>query len=100
MDPEAILAFESEDIAETREMVLEHTLPYASPTITLAFNAEEQKVIDEYSTALGNYTKEMLTKFILKQIPISEFDAFVENIKSMHLDEVLAAYESAYARVK
>jgi len=100
MDPEAILAFESEDISETRDMVLEHTMPYANPTITLAFNAEEQKVVDEYQTAITNYAQEMLTKFVLKQTPISEFDAFVENLKSMNLDKLLAAYESAYARVK
>ena len=100
MDPEAINAFESDDIAETRSLVIEHTLPYANPNITLAFNAEEQKVIDEYQTALSNYSQEMLTKFILKQEPISGFDAFVENLKSMHLDELLGAYESAYARVK
>lgn len=100
MDPEAILAFESADIAETRDMVLEHTMPYANPTITLAFNAEEQKVVDEYQTAITTYAQEMLTKFVLKQVPISDFDSFVENLKTMHLDELLAAYESAYARVK
>ena len=101
MDPDAVLAFESDDIAETRDMVLEHTMPYANPTIYLAFNVEEQRVIDEKRTALSNYTKEMLTKFILKQEPISNFDKFVETLKSdFYLDDLLAAYESAYARVK
>ncbi len=101
MDPEAVLAFESNDIAETRDMVLEHTMPYASPTIYLAFNVEEQKVIDEYKTAISNYTKEMLTKFILKQEPLSNFDNFVETLKNdFYLDELLAAHESAYSRIK
>ena len=100
MDPEAVLAFESEDLAETRDMVLEHTMPYANPTITLAFNAEEQKVVDEYQTAITNYAQEMITKFILKQEPLSKYDEFVENLYDMELEKLLAAYESAFARVK
>ena len=101
MDPEAVLAFESGDIAETRDMVIEHTMPYANPTIYLAFNVEEQRIIDEYKTAISNYTKEMITKFILKQEPLSKFDSFVETVKNdFYLEELLAAHESAYDRIK
>lgn len=100
MDPEAVIAFESDDIAETRDMVLECTMPNANPTITLSFNDEEQKVVDEYQTAITTYTEEMLAKFILGQEPLSNFDAFVKTLNEMNLDTLLEAYESAYARVK
>ncbi len=101
MDPDAVAAFESADIAKTRDMVLEHTLPYANPALYLSFNDEEMKVINNYSSALKSYTEEIVTKFILGQEPLSSFDAFVENVNSdFYLDELLAVYESAYARVK
>ncbi|MBQ6846339.1 MAG: hypothetical protein IJO61_04335, partial [Oscillospiraceae bacterium] len=61
---------------------------------------EEQKIIDTYSTGLKSYTEEMLTKFMLGQESLSNFDKFVETLNSMGVDEVLGAYKSAYDRVK
>lgn len=100
MDPEAVLAFESVDIAETRDMVLEHTMPYANPTLWLAFSNEEQKVKDEYETALAMYAQEMVSKFLLGQEPLSKWDEFVSTMKEMGTDKLTEAYESAYSRIK
>ena len=100
MDPEAAVAFESEDIAETREMVLEHTMPYLNPSQWLAFNEEESKVIEEYSTALMMYCQEMISKFLLGQEPLSKWDEFVATANGMGLDKLIEAYTSAYNRVK
>jgi len=101
MDPEAVAAFESNDIAESVDMVLEHTLPYANPTTYLAFTDEERKVMENFSTGLSTYAESMIMKFILGQEPLSSFDSFAETIKNdFNLDDLLEAYESAYSRVK
>ena len=100
MDPEAVSAFESDDIIETRDMVLEHTLPYANPTMFLAFNEEEYAIKDVYAAAINTYVNEMLSKFLLGQEPLSKFDEFRATLDEMGLQELLGAYESAYARVK
>ena len=99
-DPLAAEAFQSETTLESEDLIREHTLPYYPVTLWIDFNDEEQDVIDNYLTALRTYTDEMMMKFILGQEPLSKFDEFVETIKSMNVDEVLAAYESAYSRVK
>ena len=101
MDPDAVTAFESEDIARTRDMVLEHTLPNANPNLWMAFNPDEQKIFVEYQMALRNYATEMISKFLLGQEPLSGFDAFQEALRTeFGLDEYLAVHESAYARIK
>ena len=100
MDPESVLAFESDDIAETRDMVLEHTMPYVNPTQYLAFTAEEQKVRDMYETAVNTYMSEWVAKFFLGQEPLSKFDEYVAGFETIGLPELLEVYESAYARVK
>lgn len=100
LDPEAVLIAQSETIAETRDMVIEHTLPYMNPTQWLSFNEKEQKIVDEYFAACMTYSEEMFAKFMLGQEPISNFDKFVQNINEMGVDKLLAAYESAYNRVK
>ena len=99
-DPEAAEAFQSETTLESEDLIVEHTLPYYPVTLWLDFNDEEQAVIDNYLTGIRTYTEEMMMKFILGQEPLSKFDEFVETIKSMNVDEVLGAYESAYNRVK
>ncbi|MBR5542822.1 MAG: extracellular solute-binding protein [Oscillospiraceae bacterium] len=100
LDPEAIASGDSKEINEVREMVLDYSVPYMNPTNYLAVNNEEQKVLDEYYVAIQNYTQEMFTKMVLGQEPLSIFDEYKETLVEMGVNEVLAAYESAYARVK
>ncbi|MBQ6902530.1 MAG: extracellular solute-binding protein [Oscillospiraceae bacterium] len=98
--PDAAAAFQSETTQESADIVAEYMLPYYPITLWLDFNDEEQAVIDTYNTGLKTYTDEMMIKFILGQEPLSNFDKFVETINRMGVSEVLAAYESAYNRVK
>ena len=100
MDPEAVLAYESEDIAETRDMVLEHTMPYANTIHWLFFNKEEFEVRDEYLTAINTYAEEMVSKMILGLEPIDKFDEMVSEINKMGLSKLIGVYESAYQRIK
>ena len=101
MDPEAVLAFESADLAETRDMVLEHTMPKVNPTLWLSFSEEEYDVKEQYEAALSTHTSEMVSKFLLGQEPLSKWDEFVETLyNDMHLEELLTVYRSAYDRVK
>ena len=100
LDPKAVEASESADIAAVRDMVIEHSDPYYNPDSYLAFNAEESKVKDETHTQLQTYAQEMMTKMILGQEPLSKFDEMVQTLHDLGLDRLLEAYESAYARVK
>ena len=69
------------------------------PTLWLPLNDEEMKVYDELYTALVTYTEEMLSKFILKQEPMSNWDAFQKGMTDMGVDRLLEVYTSAYNRV-
>ena len=99
IDSEAVMATQTEATAETRELVSEHTLPDYNPTLYLSFNDEEQAAIDTYLTQCITYTNEMLTKFILGQEPISNFDAFVKTLEELGVNEVIGAYKSAHERI-
>ncbi len=100
LDPEAAKAVQSETTVESEAIVSEHMLPQYPVTLWLDFNDDEQAVIDTYKTGLDTQTEEMLLKFMLGQEPLSNFDKFVETLNEMGVAEVLAAYESAYNRVK
>ncbi len=100
LDPLAAEAMQTETTLETEAMLREHTLPYYPVTMWLDFNDDEQMIIDTYNTGLKTYTQEMLMKFMLGQEPLSSFDTFRKTLEEMNVADVLAAYESAYNRVK
>ena len=100
LDRESVEVTESADIARTRDMVFEHTLPFTNPLNFVALNAEEQKIKDTKYVEITTYADEMLSKFILGQEPLSNFDDFVQSVENMGIDELLAVYESAYNRIK
>ena len=100
MDPDAVAATESAEIAATRDIAIDALLPYANPNINLALNEEESKKRTELNSGIASYTNEMISKFILGQEPLSKFDEFKSELNSMGVDELLEVYESAYSRVR
>jgi len=99
-DPEAVAEMETEEIFETREMVLGCTMPHFNPSSYVSFNDEEMSIIEMNATGLGSYAQEMITKFILGQEPLTKFDEFRDTLYEMGLEDLLKTYESAYSRMK
>ena len=62
-----------------------------------AFNEGEVKVVEK-QTDLSTYVEEMTAKFIMGTEPISNFDKYVERIKQLNVDAIVAAYQAAYDR--
>lgn len=60
-------------------------------------NDEEVKVIAK-QTDLNTYVDEMTAKFIIGSEPLSNFDKYVERIKQLNVDAIVAAYQSGYDR--
>ncbi len=100
LDPKAVEAAESADIAAVRDMVIEHSVDYFNPDSFLAFNEEEAKIKDETFNTCQTYAQEMITKFVLGQEPLSNFDKMVETLYDHGVERLLNAYETAYNRVK
>ena len=98
LDPTAAQALQSETTLECEDVMIEGTLPYHNPAMWVAFTEEEQKIIDTYYTQLTTATKEGMTKFLQGQRPMSEYDAFIEELKGLGMDQVVATYAAAYAR--
>ncbi len=96
---ESIYASESADIAETRDMVLEHTLDKVNPADRVTFTQEEATKLDDINAAIGSYANEMMLKLILGQEPLSKWDEFVAELNTFPIDEMVEIYKTAYERV-
>ncbi len=100
VDKVAIEDSESADIAENRAMVLEHRTPKNNAANYIAFNKEEQEFMSDRRTAITKYTNEIITKIVLGQLPLSAYDEIEAKCYEYGLEEVLATFETAYARIK
>jgi len=98
--PEAVMAGFSDEQRESTEFILEHTEKDYNPVRWVGFNEEEEAVRADVGAALDTYTKEMISKFLIGTEPLSKWDEYVATINEMGADKLLAAYESAYNRVK
>ena len=61
---------------------------------------EEAEVVSDYLVDLTTYADEMNVAFITGTKPLSEYDNYLETLKSMHLDDLLNVYTAQYERYK
>lgn len=100
IEPEAVMESFSDEQRNSTEFLLEHTEKEYNPARWVGLNEEEAAVRDTTGVEIDMYMEEMLSKFLLGTEPLSKWDEYVTNIKEMGVDKLLAAYESAYNRVK
>ena len=99
-DPDAIGATISKEQYEVTDFLLEHTVSNLNPTNWIALTAEESEKLADLNTSLETFISENIQKFVIGQKPMSEWDAFMEELAKLPIDEVLAVYEEAYNKVK
>lgn len=63
-----------------------------------SLNTEESESVNEFYGDIKTYIEQSVLEFIIGNRDIAEFDAFVEHIEEMGIDEVTACYQDAYQR--
>ena len=71
---------------------------YIRPTIPALSFTDEREVINSTYTEIQTYKDEMINKFIMGKEPLDNFDKFVQTLKDMGIDDVLAVEQAAYDR--
>lgn len=100
IDPEAAFATQTERTRDSRELIINHTLPDFNPTTYLDFTEEEEKVKSEIETSCHMYTEEMVLKMLLGQEPVDKLDEMKATLEEMRVNELLDIYKTAYDRIK
>ena len=68
------------------------------PPITAT--AEEATMLSNIMNQVKTYRDEMISKIIMGQVPVDQYDSVVDQCKSMGLEEALAIENAAYERYK
>lgn len=64
----------------------------------LRFTEDESRLNASVMNPITTYLNEMMTKFIMGQTPLSEYDKFLKTIESMGIDQIIKIHEDAYQR--
>lgn len=94
----AYSAIYTEEQNEQGKTAYTYTETNVNPVLWLSLNEEESKVRSELKDALINYTDEQISKFLLRQTPMSEWDVFQKNLRDMGVERMLGVYDEAYRR--
>lgn len=65
----------------------------------LAYNADEQNVVNSVGTNIKTFVDEQTSKFILGERSLDEWDKYVAELGALGLDELKSVHESSFARV-
>lgn len=65
----------------------------------LAFTDEEKEVVDTIGVNIQTHVSEQISKFLLGERNISEWDKYVAEIEALGLDKLKAVHDTSYARV-
>lgn len=90
--------YSEEQVAACRE-AMQYIEPRVNPTFWLPLNEEEADRVNVLRPELSTYIEENISKFLLGQKPLSDWDSFQQGLKEMGSEELLAIYDTAYSRV-
>ncbi|WP_168121485.1 extracellular solute-binding protein [Paenibacillus sp. HB172176] len=94
-DNDANLALFNDETKAAYEEASKHIAPASEVAV---FTKDEADSIAIKKDAIGKYTSENISKFIIGQRPMSEWDDYVKGLDNLGLNDVLKVYEQAYAR--
>lgn len=79
---------------------MDHTVNYSPLTMFAVATTEETQRTSEILTDLDTYSQELLTKLILGQKSLDDWDSYIEDLQRLGLDELIEIYQGRYDRTK
>ena len=97
--PEAYEAQYTPQMVEYCHELMQYLEPQVNPTMWLPLEEDELQTITNLKSELVSFMEENLSKFLLRQRPMSEWNQFQKDLDSMGVEEMLSIYDTAYKRV-
>lgn len=98
--PELVQAFFSEEEQEYQKVLNARAqAPWVVPP-PAPFTDEEREQATLWETTLRDYVDQQTLRFILGERPLSEWDAYVNELKSKNMDQYMELVQKAYDRYK
>jgi putative aldouronate transport system substrate-binding protein len=98
--PELVQAFFSPEEQEYQKVLNARPPAPWMPGPPAPFTDEEREQATLWETTLRDYVDQQTLRFILGQRPLTEWDAYVNELKSKNMDQYMELQQKAYERYK
>jgi len=98
IDPEGMISTYSPETMNALYEAKKYDHPYRVPFVPFTSAAEEQKNILE--TNINTFMEENISKFILGERPLSEWDAYVKELEALGVNDLIKLYNDSYNEFK
>lgn len=101
VNPESVISYRFKfNSGEDVKTLLSSIESDYNPRNWISFTSDEAETVSKTGSAIRSFARDSISKFLLGQKPLSEWDSFTQELYDMGLTELLSAYERAYNRVK
>lgn len=97
---EAVKAAYSDDACKNLDFVLKNVEDKYNPAEWLSFTSEELNAKKDIEASINTYAQQTISKFLIGQEPLSNWDSYVAELNKMGVDELMKIYETAFNSVK
>jgi putative aldouronate transport system substrate-binding protein len=98
--PELVQSFATPEEQEYQKVLGARPSAPWQPGPPAPFTDEEREQATLWETGLRDYLEQQTLRFILGQRPLSEWDAYVNELKSKNMDQYMELQQKAYERYK
>ena len=95
----AALGITQDPVTEAYYELFQTDPAYLPGVIAPPFTEEESETITDIMASINTYLATQYDRFIMGEVPISDWSAVVAELKDMDIQTVIDLYNSAYARV-
>ncbi len=96
VDPQANRKLYSDEQNAQCDLARSHNNDYPSPFFTMAFAEDVDDERTDLWTGINSYCGEVLTKMMLGQTPMSEWENFTNELENMGIERLLEIYQATY----
>ena len=99
IETEANEAMYTVEQVEACHDVMQYLMPRSNPTMWMPISEDNDAEVQTLKQPLNDYIEEQLSKFMLGQTPMSEWDTFQKGLEDMGASRLLEIYAEEYKRV-
>lgn len=98
IDQEAVMSTYPEVVKEAIKIQPQYELP-ENPRLYMPLSEQETEIHATIGNSITKYVSEQVALFVIGEKSLDEWDNFIETMKSMGVDQLMEAYNTAYDRL-
>lgn len=98
VDPTSNEALYSKENVENARKAITYLAEKSNPRDWVAIGEKDADIVNQVTNNVKTYSEQEISKFLLGQRPLGEWDNYVKEVKKLGIDQLLEIYDRAYKK--